>query len=89
MIKEINDKRRKEMSDIVTSLIRTYVPSAVGALLAWLLTLGVQVDAETQLGLVTALTGLLIALYYTLIRLLEKKYPKIGVLLGSAKKPTY
>lgn len=77
------------MTNFVLSLIRTYVPIAVGAVVAWLVTLGVEVDVNTQAGLVVALTGVLQAVYYTVVRLLEKKFPKVGVLLGSATTPTY
>jgi uncharacterized membrane protein (DUF441 family) len=80
---------KKKMSDFITSQIRTYVPIVVGALVAWLATLGLNLDASTQTGLVVALTGVTQALYYLIIRLIEKKYPKVGVLLGSAKSPEY
>lgn len=77
------------MSDAIVSLIRTYVPVAVGAFIAWLLSLGIEVDAETQAGLVVSMTGLVVAAYYTLIRLLERKWPAVGVLLGIPKQPEY
>ena len=77
------------MNDFVIRLIRTYVPILAGALVAWLLTLGVAVDVETQPGLVIAFTGLLQAAYYTLVTLLAKKFPKIEILLGSKKTPEY
>ena len=75
------------MSTLIPSLIRTYVPVLVGSLIAWLVTLGVEVDDALQTGLVTALTGLLIAVYYTAVRLLERKWPKVSVLLGSTQIP--
>lgn len=77
------------MSNTIVSLIRTYVPVAVGAALAWLLTLGVQVDAEAQAGLVTGLTGVLIAAYYAVARALERRWPWVGYLLGVPAEPTY
>lgn len=77
------------MNDTITSLIRTYVPIGVGAFIAWLVTLGIEVSAEAQTGLVVALTGLVTAIYYTVARALEKKVPWLGVLLGSAKQPEY
>ncbi len=77
------------MNDTITSLIRTYVPIVVGALISWLITLGVEVSAEAQTGLVVALTGIVTAAYYTIVRALEKKVPWLGVLLGSAKQPEY
>lgn len=81
--------KRKEMTDFVIGLTRTYTPIVIGALVAWLITKGIQIDVQTQAGLVVALTGFLQALYYTAIRLVEKKYPQVGILLGKAKTPTY
>jgi len=78
------------MNNFVTSLIRTYVPIGVGAVAAYLLTKGIELDAEAQLGLVTFLTALLQGAYYLAARLIERKIPQAGtLLLGSAKKPDY
>ena len=77
------------MTNTALSLIRTYVPVGVGALVVWLTTLGVELDEATRNGLVVFLTGLGIAAYYTVVRLLEKRWPKIGVLLGATKQPEY
>ena len=48
-----------------------------------------NVDEATSGAAVTALTGAIILAYYTIIRLLERKFPKIGVLPGSARKAEY
>lgn len=77
------------MSDWLISQIRTYVPAGVGALLAWLATLGLDLGAEAQVGLVTFLTAALTGVYYTLIRLLERRWPQVGILLGARKTPVY
>lgn len=77
------------MSDAFVGLIRTWVPAGVGAALAWLITLGVELDPQTETGLITALTALSVAAYYTLVRVLEAKWPAAGVLLGVPKRPTY
>jgi hypothetical protein len=79
------------MPDFLTSLLRTYVPIAVGALVSWLLTLGVELDAETQAGLIVALTGLSQAAYYALVRAVEPHMPDwlTRIVLGSAKAPAY
>lgn len=77
------------MSDLLASLIRTWVPIGVGALISWLVTLGIEVDPATESGLIVGLTGLITAGYYTLVRLLEKKYPWVGVLLGKPAQPEY
>lgn len=88
-IKKVQKERKKEMNNFVTSQIRTYTPIIVGALVAWLTSLSLQLDAETQSGLIVVLTGVLQAVYYLIARLLEKRWPQLGVLLGSAKTPTY
>lgn len=75
------------MSTAIVSWIRTICPIGVGAAVSWLLTLGVELDADTQAGLIAGLTGVLIALYYTVARALETKWPVFGVLLGVAKTP--
>ncbi len=77
------------MSDFVISSIRTYVPIFVGAFVAWLSLKGIQLDSSTVLALGTGLGGLFAAVYYGVIRLVEKKYPQVGVLLGSTQQPTY
>ena len=77
------------MNSFVTSLIRTWVPIVVGALASYLLTLEVELDAEAQAGLVVGLTAVLQGAYYLIVRVLESRYPKLGVLLGSEAKPKY
>lgn len=78
------------MTDFITSLIRTYVPIAVGAVIAWLASRGIDIDAETQAGVIVALTGVLQALYYFVARILESRVPKLGgILLGRKTTPKY
>ena len=75
--------------DFITSIIRTYVPIAVGAMIAFLATKGVDVGPEASAGLITFLTALSQGVYYLAARLLESKFPQLGFLLGSSKKPEY
>jgi hypothetical protein len=75
-------------ASIGPSLIRTYVPAVIGAALAWLATLGLNVNNDTRTLVVTALTAVLTGAYYTLARLLERKYPALSLLLGSPVQPT-
>ena len=77
------------MSNLITSQIRTVTPIIIGAVVSYLATLGLEIDTDTQASMVIALTGLLQALYYLVARLLEQKFPKLGILLGSTKKPEY
>lgn len=77
------------MNDLITSVIRTITPTIVGALLAWATSKGVKFDPNIEAQLVTILTVLFTSVYYSSVRLLEQKFPKAGVLLGSTKKLTY
>lgn len=77
------------MNNLAPSLIRTYVPMVVGAVAAWLLSKGIVLDPNAANGLVLFLGGVLSGAYYLIARLLEHKFPQLGWLLGSAKKPQY
>lgn len=76
---------------LVPSLIRTWVPLFVGQLVAWLVTLGIisegTITPEMQAGLSGFLGLVLTGAYYTVIRLLEQRWPQIGILLGSTQQP--
>jgi len=76
-------------SDLIPSLVRTWVPVAVGGVISWLATQNLQVSGGTQDALATLLTSVVIALYYTVARVLEQKWPALGLLLGSTKQPAY
>lgn len=75
------------MTNYVISLIRTIVPTAVGAVAAYLVTrFGITIDsASLELALVSVLTGA----YYAAARALEARYPWAGFLLGYKAPPTY
>lgn len=78
------------ISNFAISLIRTYVPIGVGFVLTWLASsLRIVVDPSSQAGLVALCVTVLSAAYYFLARLLEKRFPWLGVLLGAVAKPTY
>lgn len=78
-----------KLNDTFISMIRTWVPIGVGALIAWAATVGLELDGETQTSLIIGLTGVVQAVYYALVRSLENTYPQIGWLLGKAKAPNY
>ena len=78
------------MNDYLLSLVRTWVPIGVGAVLSWLaVRYAVVVPEDISTELTAGLTGLVTALYYALVRALEKRWPAFGKLLGAAKKPVY
>jgi hypothetical protein len=77
------------MNDYFTSLIRTWVPLGVGAILSWLASLGLELGAEAEVGLVTFGTALITGVYYLIVRALEEKWPAFGKLLGKKALPVY
>ncbi len=77
------------MTDFVTSLVRTYVPIVVGSVVAWLATKGINLDKDAAEGLTVFLGALFSGVYYLVARLLEKKWPELGMLLGKAVTPKY
>ena len=74
-------------SDLVPSLIRTYVPLIVAALATFLGDIGILLPEDASTGLATFLGALLSAAYYLGVRLAERKWPQLGLLLGSKKQP--
>lgn len=80
------------MSDFIIAQIRTYIPMLVGAVVAWLVAQGVLDESTSQEVLTTwtaALTALIGAVYYFLIRVLASKWGWFGYLLGYNVKPEY
>ena len=68
--------------------IRTYVPIAVGFFISRLIEWLPQVDIDGE-GLTTAVTGLVIAIYYAIGAQLEKRYPWARLILGAANSTLY
>lgn len=77
------------MSQYIVSVIRTWVPIAIGWLIGQLFVVGVVLDDDSSEKLKTAVTALVIALYYAAVRWLETKFPNMGVLLGYIRQPVY
>lgn len=76
--------------DYITAQVRTYVPVGVGAFITWLLSLGIDVGAQAQVGLITFGTALVTGAYFTAASAIQRKWPIAGrFLLGSSKAPTY
>lgn len=61
----------------------------VGTVSSYLITKGVEVTPELQIQLIGLLTSVISLAYYSLARLLETKYPKLGIMLGIPKTPIY
>lgn len=78
------------MSDQVVSYIRTYAPILAGGIVSWLISVGIDVGEEGNVGLTIFLSGLLMGLWYFIGRQLEKRWPAIGRwMLGSSRQPEY
>lgn len=81
--------------DIGVSIIRTIVPSAWGAALAWLASqipaLEPVLNQPGMTGLGAVLAATLIGLWYALFRSIESKLPAwlTVLVLGSNRPPTY
>lgn len=72
---------------LLISFVRTITPGIVGMVVGWFTALGLTVDPEFE-GALTAVLGLtFMGLYYLVVRLIEQKFPKVGILLGYAKSP--
>ena len=71
------------MKNLFDSLVRTFVPIIVGAVLGFFVTRGIELDPEFEAALIVALTAGFNGVYYLLVRLFETYVsPKFGWLLG-------
>lgn len=81
------------MDDYVVSIIRTWVPVAVGTALTWLAReLGIVLDKDTSAMATAVAVALVIAVYYAAARAVEQRWPAVGrvlVALGLRKSPQY
>lgn len=81
------------MSDLLRSIVRTVVPGAWAALVAWLVGLGLPAAVTDWLsglgGRVTELVALVVV--YAVVRWVEPHLPNglSRLLTGSARTPTY
>lgn len=77
------------MSQFVIALIRTIVPAVVGTVFAWLASVGLALDAETQALLILALVAAFTGLYYAGVTAAAKRWPWFQWLLGVGRTPEY
>lgn len=69
------------------SIIRTLVPIAVGQIVAYAGTIGLDIPANVEDALTVILGFAVATLYYLAVRFLEQRFPKLGALLGWAATP--
>lgn len=68
------------LSDTIVRLIRTYTPLVIGAVLVALgRAIGIQIDSAAG---VTVILPIVVAAYWSLIKILEHQWPALGWLLG-------
>lgn len=72
------------------SIVRTFTPIIVGAVVGWFTTQGIALDDGFEAALVIVITSVTSGIYYIAVRLVETYVsPKFGWLLGLAKTPEY
>lgn len=77
------------MGTDIPAIVRTAVPLLVSWVVSILLSINVDVTPEQQVTLINGLGIALAAVYYVVVKHLEKRWPILGVLLGSTKQPVY
>lgn len=70
------------MDDYIVSLIRTWVPIAIGAAITWLAaTFGIVLGDDTSAPLTVAAVAIVTAFYYAVARWAEGRWPGLGRIL--------
>lgn len=64
------------------SFVRTLVPFAVGQIVSFAATLGIEVTEDQETAFTVVLGFIVAAIYYVAVRFVEQKWPKVGLLLG-------
>jgi hypothetical protein len=77
------------MHDLILSWIRTAVPAGVGGLTAWLSLKGFEVALDDALAVGVSVGAATTITYQVVVSTLQRKWPVVGVLLGSTKLPVY
>ena len=75
--------------NILTPITRTAIPYLVGWLVSLFALSGADLTAQAQADIGAFLTFAIGTLYYVAVLWLEKRWPRVGVLLGIPKPPTY
>lgn len=78
-----------DLSNSLIGLIRTFSPAVVGALVSWLVTLGIELPEGFEVQLAGLLFALATAAYWALVTAATRRWPAVGWLLGHPAQPTY
>jgi hypothetical protein len=84
-----NTDDSQPVASIGPALIRTAVPLLVALLVQWAARRDLVIDSATQSAIISILSTLSGAVYYAVVRFLERRWPKAGWLLGSPHVPYY
>jgi len=77
----------QDWKTIGLSVVRTFVPAIVGAVITVLTKIGADVSSQS---LELLIGSIVTTAYYTMVRVLETKVtPRFGWLLGAPRTPTY
>ena len=77
------------MNDLVLSWLRTAVPAGVGGVAAWLGTKGLDVAPADALAVGAGVASTATIVYQAIVSTVQRRWPIVGVLLGSTKLPQY
>lgn len=78
------------MKALFDSIVRTFTPLIVGAVIGWFVTAGITLDPEFEGALTLVVSGAFALIYYVGARVLETYVaPRFGWLLGVARQPIY
>ncbi|SDI50502.1 hypothetical protein SAMN05421505_1618 [Sinosporangium album] len=78
-----------DLSDLIISWIRTGVAVVGGSVIAWLAVRGIKLDPASAAAVVLAVGGACVTLYQVAVSALQRRWPWVGLLLGSTKAPSY
>lgn len=78
------------MKALFDSIVRTFTPIIVGAVVGWFVTAGIPLDPEFEGALTLLVAAAFSLIYYVAVRVLETYVaPRFGWLLGIARQPVY
>lgn len=74
-------------STFAPAAIRTYTPLIVSAIVTWLASYGINLNDETTEALAVLIGAAVGGLWWTVVKLLEDRWPRLSLLLGSRQAP--
>lgn len=82
----VEGEQKSRSSDIGVSIVRTVSALLVGLIVGLA---GTKIAGLNEASVTPVVTMLVAAAYHSAVRFLEEKWPKAGILLGWAAKPSY